>query len=76
MKKYRDREVRLESRPASADNGASIEEVLTSIVDNIGEQNEQMSLRLSELESIPRRERACGKRSTAIDKKSTGAKNA
>ena len=32
------------------DNGASIEEALTSIVDNIGEQNEQMSLRMSEQE--------------------------
>ena len=32
------------------DNGASIEESLTNIVDTIGEQNEQMSLRMSELE--------------------------
>ena len=32
------------------DNGASIEETLTNIVDSIGEQNEQMSLRMSELE--------------------------
>ena len=32
------------------DNGASIEEALTNIVDSIGEQNEQMSLRMSELE--------------------------
>ena len=32
------------------DNGASIEEVLTNIVGSIGEQNEQMSLRMSELE--------------------------
>ena len=31
------------------DNGASIEEALTNIVGSIGEQNEQMSLRLSEL---------------------------
>ena len=31
------------------DNGASIEEALTNIVDSIGEQNEQMSLRMSEL---------------------------
>ena len=32
------------------DERASIEEALTSIVDSIGEQNEQMSLGLSELE--------------------------
>ena len=32
------------------DNGASIEEALTNIVGSIGEQNEQMSLRMSELE--------------------------
>ena len=32
------------------DNGASIKEALTNIVDNIGEQIEQMSLRMSELE--------------------------
>ena len=32
------------------DNGASIEEALTNIVDKIGEQNEKMSLRMSELE--------------------------
>ena len=33
-----------------ADERASIEEALTSIVDSIGEQNEQMSSRMSELE--------------------------
>ena len=32
------------------DNGASLEEALTNIVDSVGEQNEQMSLRMSELE--------------------------
>ena len=32
------------------DDGASIEEALTNIVRCIGEQNEQMSLRMSELE--------------------------
>ena len=32
------------------ENGASIEEALTNIVGSIGEQNEQMSLRMSELE--------------------------
>ena len=32
------------------DNGVSIEEALTNIVGSIGEQNEQMSIRLSELE--------------------------
>ena len=32
------------------ENGASIEEALTNIVGSIGEENEQMSLRMSELE--------------------------
>ena len=32
------------------DRRASIEEALTSIVDSIGEQNEQMTLRMSELD--------------------------
>ena len=32
------------------DNGAALEEALNNIVDNIGEQNEQMSIRMSELE--------------------------
>ena len=32
------------------DNGASNEEALNNIVDSIGEQNEQMSIRMSELE--------------------------
>ena len=32
------------------DNGASIEEALTNIEGSIGEQNEQMSLKMSELE--------------------------
>ena len=32
------------------DNGVSIEEALTNIVGTIGEQNEQMSIRMSELE--------------------------
>ena len=36
--------------PPLVDNGASIEEALTNIVGSIGEQNEQMSLRMSELE--------------------------
>ena len=31
------------------DNGASVEDTLTNIVGSIGEQNEQMSLRMSEL---------------------------
>ena len=39
------------------DNGASIEEALTNIVRSIGEQNEQMSLKLSELESAVHVER-------------------
>ena len=39
------------------DNGASIEEALTNIVDSIREQNEQMSLRMSELEGAVHVER-------------------
>ena len=58
------------------DNGASIEEALTNIVGSIGEPNEQMSLRMSELERAVHVERkTCGKRSTATDKKSAEAKN-
>ena len=41
------------------DKRASIEEALTSIVDSIGEQNEQMSLRRSELEKAVHLEREC-----------------
>ena len=32
------------------DNGASIKEALNNIVGSLGEQNEQMSIRISELE--------------------------
>ena len=32
------------------DNGAALEEALNNIVDSLGEQNEQMSIRMSELE--------------------------
>ena len=32
------------------DNGASIEEALNNIVGSLGEQNEQISIRISELE--------------------------
>ena len=39
------------------DNGASIEEALTNIVGSIGEQNEQMSLKTSELERAVHTER-------------------
>ena len=35
---------------SQVDNGASIEEALNNIVGSIGEQNEQMSIRMSELE--------------------------
>ena len=35
------------------DNGASIEEALNNIVGSIGEQNEHMSINMSELESSP-----------------------
>ena len=40
------------------DNEASIEEDLTNIVGSIGEQNEQMSIRMSELERAVHVERA------------------
>ena len=39
------------------ENGASIEEALTNIVGSIGEQNEQMSIKMSELESAVHVER-------------------
>ena len=39
------------------DNGAALEETLNHIVDSIGEQNEQMSIRMSELEKAVRIER-------------------
>ena len=59
------------------DERASIEEALTSIVDSIGEQNEQMSLRMSGLERASTlREKACGKRSTATDKRSEEVRSA
>ena len=58
------------------DKGASIEEPLTYIVGSIGEQNEQMSLRMSELERTIHVEReSCGRRSTATDNKLAEAKN-
>ena len=66
MKKHRDREVKTRVSTSTklpgikrvtpalvtplVDESASIEEALTSIVDSIGEQNEQMSPRMSELE--------------------------
>ena len=40
-----------------ADNGAALEEALKNIVGSIGEQNEQMSLRMSELERAAHIER-------------------
>ena len=39
------------------ENGASLEEALNNIVSSIGEQNEQMSIRMSELESVVHVER-------------------
>ena len=39
------------------DNGAALEEALNNIVDSLGEQNEQMSIRMSELESAVHTER-------------------
>ena len=51
--------------------------LVTPIVDSKGEQNEQMSLRMSELEGqSTSREKACGKRSTATEKNLAEAKNA
>ena len=91
MERRRGSESGPESRPAPSylepvtpplvtplvDNGSSIEEALTNIVDSIREQNEQMSLRMSELErQSTSREKACRKRSTATDKKLEEAKNA
>ena len=39
------------------DNGAALEEALNNIVDSLGEQNEQMSIRMSELERVVHIER-------------------
>ena len=59
------------------DNGAWIEEALTNIVCSIGEQNEQMSIRMSELERPVHVEReSLRKRSTATNRKLAEAKNA
>ena len=45
------------------DNGAALEEALNNIVDNLGEQNEQMSIRMSELErAVHIEEKVCGKK--------------
>ena len=60
------------------DNGASIEEALTKIVGSIGEQNEQMSLRMSDLERAihVERENSRQEKLTAADKRSAEVKNA
>ena len=46
------------------DNGTSIEEALNNIVGSIGEQNEQMSIRMSEpeREQSMLKEKVCGKK--------------
>ena len=45
------------------ENGASIEEALSNIVGSIGEQNEQMSIRMSELErAVNVEKKICGKK--------------
>ena len=59
------------------DSGASIEEALTNILGSIGEQKEQMSLRMSELERAAHVEREnLRERSNSTDKKLAEAKNA
>ena len=59
------------------DNGAALEEAINNIVDSLGEQNEQMSIRMSELERAVHIERdSLREKKTAIDKKLAGAKNA
>ena len=55
------------------DNGASIEEALTNIVGSIGEQNEQMSIRKSELERAVHAKRVTIKRRHGKVKNSTRA---
>ena len=59
---------------ALVDNGASMEEALTKIVDSLGEQNEQMSKRMSELERTVHVERE-SQREEINHRKSEGAKN-
>ena len=58
------------------ENGASIQEALTNIVGSKGEQNEQISIRMIELERAVHVEKVCGKKSTAADIKLVEAKNA
>ena len=59
------------------ENGASLEEALNNIVGSMGEQNDQMSIRMSELERAVHVEReSLREKQTAIDKKLLGAKNA
>ena len=58
------------------DNGTSIEEALTDIVDSMGKQSEQMSIRMSVLvRAVHVFKKACGKKLTATDRESVGAKN-
>ena len=56
------------------DKGAALEEALNNIVDSLGEQKEQMSLRLSELEIAVHIERESLREEK--DKTLVGAKNA
>ena len=59
------------------ENGASLKNSLNNIVGSIGEQNEQMSIRMSELERAVHVEReSLREKVCAIDKKLVGAKNA
>ena len=49
------------------DNGAALEEALNNIVGSIGEQNEQMSKRMSELERAVHIQRECSARAVSWD---------
>ena len=54
------------------DNGASIEEALTNIVGSIGEQNEQMSIRMIELERAVHVERESMREETNLNRQEVG----
>ena len=57
------------------DNGESVEEALTRIGRSMGEQTEQMSIKMRKLEKAAHVERKVGgKRSTATDEKAAEAK--
>ena len=58
------------------DNGVALEEALNSIMGSIGEQNEQMSIRMSELERAVHIERGSMREEINRNRQEVGRKNA